>query len=109
MLLPLSVFVAAQLTAAPAPQLNAMQQGALTCSAAMALDAARGDSDAQEAARGREFFVRTLAQIMDETGADRGVIAALVAAEARRLTAEPDVHARLKPVCRTMLDTSGIR
>lgn len=109
MLLPLSVLIAAQLAAAPAPQLNAMQQGALTCSAALALDAARGDSDAPEAVRGREFFVRTLAQLMDETGADRGVIAALVAAEARRLTAEPQVHASLRPVCRTMLETSGIR
>lgn len=109
MLLAASLFAAVQLATPALPQLNAMQQGALTCSAVLALDAAQGRSAAAEAARGREFFVRTLARIMDETGADRGAVAALVEAEARRLTAEPDALAALMPVCRTMLETSGIR
>lgn len=104
-----SLILAAQLATPALPQLNAMQQGALTCSAALALDAARGSSDAQEAARGREFFVRTLARIMDETGADRDAVTALVEAEARRLTGEPDALTAIMPVCRTMLETSGIR
>ena len=110
MLLAASLFFAAAQVAAPAiPQLNAMQQGALTCSAVLALDAAQGRSAAAEAARGREFFVRTLARIMDETGANREAVTALVEAEARRLNAEPGALATLMPVCRTMLETSGIR
>lgn len=108
MLLASLTLLAAQAAAPALPQLTALQQGALTCSAAFALDASRPDADARKAARGREFFVRTLARIMDETGAGREAIVALVGAEAQRLAAEPGRLASVLPPCRTLLDTSGI-
>lgn len=67
------------------PRLNLAQEAALRCSAAFGLVAhdqqrAAPDIDAhpQLGTRGREFFVRTTARLMDETGASREVIAALL-------------------------------
>lgn len=86
-----------------------MQQGALTCSAAFAVDARTPGGDAQRQGREREFFVQALAQIMDETGADRAAIVALVGAEAQRLAAQPAQLAQVLPACRSLLDTSAAK
>lgn len=105
MLLTALLTLAAQ--AAPLPTLNAMQQGALTCSAAFAVDARTPGRDAERQGREREFFVQALAQIMDETGADRAAIVALVGAEAQRLAGQPAQLAQVLPACRSLLDTTN--
>lgn len=108
MLLVSFILLATQAAAPALPQLTALQQGALTCSATFALDASRPGADEEQAVRGREFFVRTLARIMDETGAGREAIVALVGTEAQRLAAEPERLASVLPACRSLLDASGI-
>ncbi|MDZ4308315.1 hypothetical protein [Allopontixanthobacter sp.] len=90
---------------------------ALRCSAAFALVAdgqARADRNALAypalGQRGREFFVRTSARVMDDTGMDRDAVATELGAEARRLwdgggfTGEID---RIMPACLLLLETSG--
>lgn len=109
MLLITILSLTAQVAAPTLPTLNAMQQGALTCSAAFAVDARAPGGDAQRQGREREFFVQALAQIMDETGADRGAIVALVGAEAQRLAGQPAQLAQVLPACRSLLDTSKPR
>ncbi len=118
-LLLMPVFAAAQ----PAPgaevkPLSLESRTALRCSAAFALIAdgqTRADKDAQTypalGQRGREFFVRTSARVMDDTGMDRDAVAAELGAEARRLwdgggfTGEID---RIMPACLLLLETSGV-
>lgn len=100
-----SILLAAQVP----PPLNALQQGALTCSAAFALDARQPNGDAAQRLREREFFVRTLARIMDDTGADRDTVAAMASAEARRLAGRPEQLAQVLPACRSLLDSSATR
>lgn len=108
MLLTTLLPLAAQAAAPALPPLNTMQQGALTCSAAFALEAARPNVPAEQARRGREFFVQSLARIMDDTGADRGAVVALIGAEARRLAAESGALDQVLPACRDLLAVSGI-
>jgi hypothetical protein len=109
MLLTALLALAAQAAAPALPQLNAMQQGALACSAAFAVDARTPGGNAERQGREREFFVQALAQIMDETGADREAIVALVGAEAQRLAGQPEQLAQVLPACRSLLDTSAAR
>jgi hypothetical protein len=109
MLLTALLALAAQAATPTLPTLNAMQQGALTCSAAFAVDARAPGGDAERQGREREFFVQALAQIMDETGADREAIVALVGAEAQRLAAQPAQLAQVLPACRSLLDTSNTK
>ncbi|MBD2842865.1 hypothetical protein [Erythrobacter rubeus] len=86
----------------------------LRCSAAFAV-VSHGQSISNEAAlkwppldtRGREFFVRALAQLMDETGLDRAGISQLVSAEAQRLWDDGEIEA-VMPACLVMLDASGV-
>lgn len=99
--------------AAPAP-ITQEQRALLRCSAAFALVAngqAKGDAGAKQwpplATRGREFFVRALAQLMDETALDREGIAALAAAEARALQ-DKDELAKVMPSCLLILEGSGV-
>ena len=99
--------------AAPAP-VTQEQRALLRCSAAFALVAngqAAGDSEAKQwpplATRGREFFVRALAQLMDETAMGREGIAAQAAAEARALQDKGEV-AKIMPSCLLMLEGSGV-
>ncbi len=94
--------------------LDVSQQGALRCSAAFALIAERqkqGDSAALEypllAARGREFFVRSNAQLMDEAGLDRAAIEARLRAEADAIVAEGSLD-EIMPPCLLLLDASGL-
>lgn len=90
---------------------------ALRCSAAFALVAdgqVREDKDALAypalGERGREFFVRTSAQVMDDTGMDRNAVAAALTAEAQRLWSKGGFAGEIEqimPVCLLLLDASG--
>ena len=82
---------------APAlPTLNLEQETAVRCGAAFAIVAseqARGSVVAAKwpalGDRGREFFVRTGARLMDETGATRPQVQAMFARAATTLRADP--------------------
>ncbi|AWW73592.1 hypothetical protein CD351_04015 [Erythrobacter sp. KY5] len=103
-----------QAAPSPAPALSLNSQTLLRCSAAFAM-VSHGQSVGNEDAlkwpvldtRGREFFVRALAQLMDETGLDRGGISALVSKEAQRLWDSGETQ-DIMPACLVMLDSSGI-
>ncbi|PLK26887.1 hypothetical protein [Novosphingobium sp. TH158] len=99
---------------APLPRLNLAQETTLRCSAAfglVAFDQKRGAPGASEfpplAERGREFFVRTTARLMDETGASREAVQALLKARVEELQKAPAgaAHAAssLKAVVRACL------
>ena len=86
----------------------------MRCSAAFALVSfAQANSDAEARKwpqidpRGREFFVRALAQVMDSTGLGRDAVAALVESEARALLDRGEVD-QVMPACLLMLDASGV-
>lgn len=115
-------FIAALLAAQPAPAsppppAAALSQGSralLRCSAAFALVSRRqanGDPVALRwpalEVRGREFFVRSLAQLMDETGLDRDGIAWLAGAEAKALQDSGEAD-KVMPSCLVMLESSGV-
>ena len=96
------------------PPLTLQQQTTVRCAAAFALvteDQANGDAEALQypvlGTRGKEFFVRALAQLMDETGMNREAIGALMTAEAQRLRAEGGVG-DITPGCLLLLDASGL-
>lgn len=97
----------------PAP-LSLENRAMLRCAAAFALVAqsqAKGDQQAKVwpdlSVRGREFFVRALAQLMDATGRDRAEIAALANAEAQSLTASGD-RDKVMPSCLLMLEAARL-
>jgi putative Ca2+/H+ antiporter (TMEM165/GDT1 family) len=97
----------------PAP-LSQQDRALLRCAAAFALAAraqTEGDADARQwpdlAARGREFFVRALAQLMEAGDRDRAAIAALANAEAEALTTSGDLP-KVMPACLIMLEASGL-
>ncbi|MEE4537022.1 MAG: hypothetical protein V2J51_00830 [Erythrobacter sp.] len=89
-------------------------RAALRCAAAVSL-VAHGQSIGNEAANkwppvgesGREFFVRSMAQLMDQTGLDRAGISALAQAEAQRLSDGGEVDA-IMPACLLMLDAAAL-
>lgn len=81
----LSALPAAAQSPVTPPKLNLAQETSLRCSAAFGLiayDQKRGAPGADAfpplATRGREFFVRTTARLMDETGASREMVQALL-------------------------------
>ncbi len=103
----------------PVPALSLEQQSGLRCAAAFALVAqaqvqakAAGGAEARVypalGVRGREFFVRTAARLIDETGLDREGVAQLLAAEAGRLVQEEGALDRTMPACLLLLDASGL-
>lgn len=119
-----AMFVAAlALQAAPVPApapaaapivLSQENRALLRCAAAFAVTAnaqANGDPVAQQwpalGTRGREFFVRALAQLMDATGLDRAGIAQEASKEAQALTTTGDV-AKVMPSCLIMLESTGL-
>lgn len=116
-----SAFVAAFLalaplaaTAQPAPQLNSDQQTLLRCSAAFALAAnmqEHGDKSLGEIpeirARGQEYFVRAMAQLMDQQGLGRETVRDLLRAEVAAL-AEGGALAQAMPGCLASLEASGL-
>jgi hypothetical protein len=104
------------LQAAPAapPPLSQENRALLRCAVAFAMVSggqANGDADAlkwpQLGARGREFFVRAMAQLMDATGRDRGSISALANSEAQALAAGDEVG-KIMPACLIMLEASAV-
>ena len=117
------VFVALQPAsgiAAPAEEvkevapLPANQQGAIRCSAAFALIAERqrlGDEAALQypplGERGREFFVRASARVMDQSELDRPAIAAQLRRQAESIVAEGTLD-EIMPPCLLLLEASGI-
>lgn len=101
-------------TTPPAAQLSQENKALVRCSAAFALVSfgqENGNADVQKwpaiDPRGREFFVRALAQVMDDTGMERDAVAGIVQAEAQRLLDEAQVDA-VMPACLTMLEASGV-
>lgn len=114
-LLPVLVLLAAPALAqeaGPPKPLSMQQQAAIKCSAAFALGAqaqanGRNASWPALAARGREFFVRTSASIMDETGRTRDQVAADLGVQARALSRPGELEAAMPP-CLLLLDASGL-
>lgn len=110
--LALAAPAAAQDTPAVPRPLSLEQRTALRCSAAFAIGAVlqqRGEHADWPplAERGREFFVRASAQVMDETGRSREQIADELGAQAREL-ADPQALAAAMPPCLMLLDASGL-
>jgi len=92
-----------------APQLSLDHRMLLRCSAAFALVANGQENGNAEALRypdlsqrGREFFVRASAQVMDEAGLDRAQIAAALSAEAQDLWDNGTLE-QVMPVCLGLL------
>ncbi len=90
------------------------QRAMLRCAAAFALvahDQAAGDPAALQwpdlTERGREFFVRASAGVMDETGLDRAQVAALIEEAARDFRATGTLP-RAMPPCLLTLEASGL-
>jgi hypothetical protein len=99
--------------ATPAP-LTLEQRTMVHCSAAFALVANRQQGGEQEALafpaladRGREYFVRAMASLIDSAGLDRTAVAALLDAEARNL-AESKALYKAMPGCLLALEASGL-
>lgn len=113
----ISIFAAAlafQAAPAAAPNLSQESRALLRCSAAFALVSGRqtnGDPVARRwpplETRGREFFVRSLARLMDETGLDRDGVAWLAGFEAKALQDNGETD-KLMPACLIMLEASGV-
>lgn len=96
----------------PPKPLTMQQSTALKCAAAFALGAAaqaRGEGRDWPALipRGREFMVRSSAQVMDETGRSREAVAAELTAQAQALSA-PGALAAAMPPCLLLLQASGL-
>ena len=103
---------AAAQDAAPPPPLSLEQKTALRCSAAFAIGAvlqSRGEGAGWPAlaTRGREYFVRVSAQLMDQTGRTREQVAEALTAQAREL-GEPGALDAAMPPCLLLLEASGV-
>lgn len=98
---------------AQAVELSESQRAAIRCSAAFALVSGRqtqnaGQSEWPELAeRGREFFVVTLAGIMEERSLDRATLEREVRMEAQRLSEAGEVE-QIMPACLLMLQAAGL-
>ena len=57
--------------------------------------------------RGKEFFVRAAAQVMDETGMSRDQVETAIYAQVDALS-DPQVLTDVMPGCLLLLDASGI-
>ena len=96
------------------PALTLEQRTMVHCAATFALVANRQQAGEQQAlafpdvgARGREYFVRAMASLMDSAGLDRTAVASLLDEEARNL-AESEMLYRAMPACLLALDASGL-
>lgn len=96
------------------PPVSLEQQAALRCSAAFAIVSA-GQERGNEAAlaypllgeRGKEYFVRSMAKVMEETGIGREQVSALVSKSAQELW-DKDAIRDAMPSCLLLLDASGL-
>ncbi len=111
-----SPLAAQEAAAAPdLPDLTMEQQTALRCGVAFAVVAQAqkaGDPSVAQypsvGERGREFFVRTTASLMEQTGAGREAIGMLVIREVKALTDDPAAVEAVMPACMMLLDASGL-
>ena len=116
----ITTFLSAALLAASAqaatPDLSQQSRALLRCSAAFAL-VSHGQQAGNEAAlkwpqletRGREFFVRTMAALMDAHDLSRSEVGKLAFDETMRLMAEPrESREEMIPACLLLLDASGV-
>ncbi|ANY18699.1 hypothetical protein A6F68_00164 [Tsuneonella dongtanensis] len=108
----LAVPAVAQPVVSEQAPLSLQQASALRCSAAFALGSAiqgRGEKTDWPVlgTRGREFFVRASAQVMDETGRSRESVAASISEYARLLSDRSALDAAMPP-CLLLLDASGL-
>ena len=97
---------------APPPQLSLEHRMLLRCSAAFALVARWQQAGIAEFVqyppldeRGREFFVRASAKVMDEAKLDREAIQAALVVEAQSLL-PPGAVAAIMPACLSALEAS---
>jgi|GEM_PF-270783 len=105
---------APELSQAKPKPLSLEDQAGLRCSAAFAI-VARGQAKGAKNAlaypaldqRGREFFVRTSARLMDATGMDRNGVASALEAAAQQLRSEGGPE-KIMPSCLLMLEGSGL-
>lgn len=112
--LALQAVAAPAATPSPDPILSQENRALLRCAAAFAVVAnaqAKGDAAAQQwpvlGTRGREFFVRALAQLMDTSALDRAGITQLANAEAMALVAKDEIG-KVMPWCLLLLEASGV-
>lgn len=93
------------------------QQTALRCATAIAIATERQRAgtagsedwpDLLENQRGREFFVRSLARLIDDTGLSREELAARGRAEAETLSADRATFDAVMPACLLMMRASGL-
>lgn len=110
----ITILAALTLAAAPAPALTPPQSAALRCGVVFALGT-RMQADGKPAAaawpalatRGREYFVRVFARLMDDTRASRDQLTAMAGAETTALGSDAAVAAAM-PGCLTLLDAAGM-
>lgn len=115
----LAILTAVTLAAAPAAEsaaesaLTPPQAEALRCGVVFALGARLQADKAPVAARwpalgtrGKEYFVRVTAQLMDDTGASREVLAAMAMRQIPALS-NPATLAAAMPGCLPLLEASG--
>ncbi len=96
------------------PELTLEQKTLVRCSAAFALAAnmqENGDRSLGEIpelrARGQEYFVRAMAQLMDAKAFDRAAVTSLLKAQVQEL-ATGDALAKAMPACMLSLEASGL-
>lgn len=96
------------------PRLSDEQRTLLHCAAMFAVVSGRqhaGDKAALAfpdiTARGREYFVRAMAQLIDEAHLDRDAVTRMVQAEAAGLQDTPDLLAGM-PACLASLEASKL-
>ena len=118
LILALTAPAAAQAPRAAEPSLSLGQETALRCSAVFGIIAGEQARKAPGAnaypplgQRGREYFVRNAARLMDETGATREQVAAMMQSRVRQLQSKtansPDPFAAVKAAltpCLVLLD-----
>lgn len=111
----LTFLAAVTLASAPAaePALTPPQAAALRCGVVFALGAKMQADKAPLAAdwpplgtRGKEYFVRVTAKLIDDTGASRETLAAMAMRQLPALS-EPAALAAAMPGCLTLLEASG--
>jgi hypothetical protein len=111
----LTFLAAATLAAAPAaePALTPPQAAALRCGVVFAVGAKLQEQNLPLALgwpplakRGREYFVRVTAKLMDDTGASRETLSAMAMRHVPALST-PAVVAAAMPGCLPLLDASG--
>jgi hypothetical protein len=102
--------------AADAPQLSLQQMTGLRCGVAFAIVAQQQQAGDPAALaypamdpRGKEFFVRFMAGLMEDPRFSRDYVTGLAMRETQELTrGGPDALATVMPACLQLLDLSGV-